>query len=125
MPTSKVSAAASLFGQLSKLAQELDSAMRAHAELVASLGKSQALFSGGGDLAKQMDTATARLLKQAKLDPALKEAVADLRDISAAMSKQQLAMQTALQREAQVTTAVSNLLKAKHDSIRSTIGNIA
>lgn len=125
MPTSKASANASLFEQLKKLAQDVDAAMQAHADLTASLGKTQALFSGGGALAKKLDTATARLLKQAKLDPAVKEAVADLRAIGAEIGKQQLALQTALQREAQVTTTVSNLLKARHDSIKTTIGNIA
>lgn len=125
MPSSKASAPASLFDQLKKLTQDVDLAVQAHADLAASLGKAQALLSGGNALSKKLDAASARLLKQPKLDPALKAAVADLRDISAEITKQQIDFQAAMQREAQVTTAVSNLLKAKHDSIKSTIGNVA
>jgi len=124
MKKSRTEVNVSLLGQFQRLAKEVQLATEAHAELNASMRKTQALLERSGQLTEKLVAETARIVDQASLSTALKKELVLLKTALRAFSVQYLKLQTQMQNENRAYTLISNVLKSKHDTVKNTIGNI-
>jgi hypothetical protein len=105
---------------LKGIAQAADS----HAALDAHTKNLESLIGEAAIAASKHDAAVTDLLKRMSSASTVAKTVADLRRLHAAYNSQCLLLQLQMQHENRSYTAVSNVLKTRHESIKNSIGNI-
>ena len=125
MPKAKAKLKITLLDQVEQISNGIDEAAEVLADLVAHAKTLDALrhqlldalAARGGQIAEVLGEASAQ-----KVQP---QFLAKFRAVEKSNAAIILKLQSNLQRESQVITAVSNILKAKHDTVKSSIGNVA
>lgn len=106
-----------------RVSQELQEAASSHAGLDKCVGNLGSLMQQMEAAASKHQTTMASLLKQAAAKPDAR-LLAKVQEQQTAFNAQLMKLQMQMQREAQVMTSVSNVMKARHDTIKNSISNI-
>lgn len=114
---------AGLAQTLKRLAQDVQETASSHANLDKCVDNLGSLMQQLEAAASKHQSTMAALAKQATAKPDAKS-VAKLQEQQAAFNSQFLKLQTQMQREAQVITTVSNLMRTRHETIKNTIANM-
>ncbi len=124
MPKSKLSPKVSITDQIRKLAEDVRQAADAHAAMDARMKKIETLSQRVALAVSKHSASVSNLLNQASSKPTETKLFAKLRALETAFNSQYLQLRSQMQRENQVFTSVSNVLKTRHDTAKNSIGNI-
>jgi uncharacterized protein YukE len=119
MPKSKTATAVNISDQLRFLAETIQHATVAHDAMNASMKKIESLCQKIEDAASKRSAAIEDILRSGQSIQSAK-----LRALDTAFNTQYLKIQMHMQRENQIFTSVSNVLKTRHDTAKNSIGNI-
>ena len=125
MPSVKANSSVTLIGQIRLISTAIDEASGVLAELVEHTKALDSLRQQLLNVLSDRSAQVNQVLGEAALQKAQPQMLTKMRAIEKSTTATLLKLQSNLQRESQVTTTVSNILKSKHDMIKSSIGNIA
>jgi hypothetical protein len=107
-----------------KLLKGIAQAVEAHAALDTHMKRMGSLSQEAALAVAEHHAAVTDLLKRVSSAPPGKQAAAEMRRLQTAFNSKHLRLQSQMQRENSHYTAVSNVLKTRHDTVKNAIGNI-
>ena len=107
-----------------KALSALVEAEAARSELLESHGRLREASTELGRLFAQQTALVTRLVKAKGSQAALAKAIESLQETQMSFNLQYLELQSQMQNESRSYTAVSNIMKTKHDTVKNSIGNI-
>jgi len=124
MPKAKVTSMATLSSQIDEIQQATVKAEAAHVQMLAQADKLAALHARLGEAIGKRSAGIEEVLTRLGNEGSLAAGVAKLRALEKTDNAAMIKLQMAMQRENQVFTTVSNVLKTRHDTIKNAISNI-
>ena len=124
MPKGNAKSSITLIGQIMAISSEIDKAAEALAQLDAHAKRLQALQVTVAETMGKHSAQVDELVRKAETGASQSAALARLRVLGESANSSFLKLQTRMQRENQAFTAVSNVLKTRHDTVKNSIGNI-
>ncbi len=107
-----------------KALSALDEAEAARSQLLESHGRLREASTGLGRLLAQQSTLVAKAVKAKGSPAALAKAIETMQETQPSFNLQYLELQSQMQNESRSYTAVSNIMKTKHDTVKNSISNI-
>lgn len=120
----KASSGTSLIAQISAICDQIDEAAEALVQLNAHAKKLEALQAQVSAALAERSDRVADLLGMADTGVSQAAVLTRLRALEKSSSAVLLRFQTQMQHENRAFTAVSNVLKARHDTVKNSIGNV-
>ena len=124
MPKAKIPSLVTLIAQIQSISVQVDEASNALKELQVHMGNLDSSRKQIFDAIAARNAKTAELLSKASKARDQSSILTELGAFEKSTAVSLLKLQKGMQREGQITTAVSNALKIKHDKIKNTISNI-
>lgn len=124
MPKPSAQLMNTLFEQMLVISEQTDHAAAELSQLKACAKRLEALQAKVSAALGKRDSRVAEIIESVATGVSLGVAAAKLRVVEKSTNSLLLKLQMQMQRENQIFTSVSNILKTRHDTVKNTIGNV-